>query len=172
MKKLCLESVADNTDEIYQQYFSFKQSFLACEHRHNSICSESSRKFWSLRSWCETVSHSLPMLKTRAYVRHSLGLAQQSAQGKDHIQNGSTLLKMRIFVLAFLLFDTAMESLPRARLQQPLHVLQTTEFSDGGFVFQGPGMLIHCTFQSGMCSGNKWNSTWIVSFNLHLSSQG
>lgn len=56
--------------------------------------------------------------------------------------------------------------------QQPLHVLQTPEVSDGGFVFHGPGMPIQCSFQSSMCSGYKWNSTWIISFNLHLSSQG
>lgn len=101
MKKCCLEQVADNTDKISQLQFSFKQSFLVCDHWHNSICSESSRKYRSLRNWWETVAHSIPMLRTRACVCHSPGLALHSAKGQDHSQDGSTFLKIRILVLAF-----------------------------------------------------------------------
>lgn len=55
--------------------------------------------------------------------------------------------------LGFLFLNIAMERLPGARLQQPLHVLQTPEVA--GFVFCGPGMLIQHTFQSSVfCAQN------------------
>lgn len=64
-----------------------------------------------------------------------------------------------------------MESLPRARLQQPLYVLQASEVA--GFVYCGPEMLIqlpkwsaHISEQHFVCSENTWN----YQVNIHIQS--